>query len=37
MAVWLAELGLSDTYADVLDSTLSIVWGRQWGQRFSSL
>ncbi len=27
-SVFLAEIGLSDTKADVLDDTLSIVWGR---------
>lgn len=35
-AVWLSELGLSDSYADVLDETLSIVWGRErrwWASR----
>lgn len=35
-AVWLAELGLSDSFADVLDETLSVVWGRErrwWASR----
>ena len=32
-AVWLAELGLSDTKADVVDDGISIVWGREWSRR----
>ncbi len=28
-SVYLAEMGLSDTKADVIDDTLSIVWGRE--------
>lgn len=34
-AVRLAEMGLSDTYADAIDDTLSIVWAkeRQWWTR----
>lgn len=26
----------SDTYADVVDDTLSIVWGREWWRRWVS-
>ncbi len=29
-SVHLAEMGLSDTKADILDDMLSIVWGREW-------
>lgn len=32
-AVFLAELGLSDTYADVVDDGISIVWAREWSRR----
>ena len=32
-SVRLAEMGLSDTKADILDQTLSIVWGREWWRR----
>jgi len=32
-AVWLGELGLSDTKADVIDERLSIVWAREWWRR----
>lgn len=32
-SVFLADMGLSDTRADVLDETLSIVWGREWWWR----
>ena len=28
-----AEMGLSDTKADILDDRLSIVWGREWSRR----
>lgn len=31
--VRLAEMGLSDTKADILDATLSIVWAREWWWR----
>ncbi len=29
-SVFLAEIGLSDTKADVLDDTVGIVWAREW-------
>ena len=32
-SVHLAEMGLSDTKADTVDGTLSIVWGREWWRR----
>ncbi len=32
-SVLLAEAGLSDTKADILDDALSIVWGREWWRR----
>ncbi len=32
-SVHLAEMGLSDTKADILDQTLSIVWAREWWRR----
>ncbi len=32
-SVRMAETGLSDTKADILDQTLSIVWGREWWRR----
>lgn len=32
-SVRLAERGLSDTKADVLDETLSVVWRREWWRR----
>lgn len=32
-SVWLAEIGLSDTKADILDDRLSIVWAREWRRR----
>ncbi len=32
-SVFLAELGLSDTKADVIDEGVSIVWGREWWRR----
>ena len=32
-SVHFAEMGLSDTRADILDDTLSIVWGREWWRR----
>ena len=35
-SVRLAEIGLSDTKADIRDETLSIVWARGWSPRFSS-
>ena len=34
-SVRLAEMGLSDTKADILDATLSIVWAREWWRRSS--
>ena len=36
-SVHLAEMGLSDTKADVLDDSLSIVWAREWWRRSSAL
>ena len=30
VAIRLVEMGLRDTRPDVLDDTLSIVWGRDW-------
>ncbi len=36
ISVHLAETGLSDTKADILDHTLSIVWGREWWRRSSA-
>lgn len=35
-SVRLAEAGLSDTKADVLDETVSIVWARAWAQRWEA-
>ena len=35
-SVRLSEMGLSDTKADVIDQTLSIVWGREWWRRASA-
>ena len=36
-SVRLARMGLSDTKADILDATTSIVWAREWSRRrFSS-
>lgn len=32
-SVRLAEMGLSDTKADILDDRLSIVWAREWWWR----
>ena len=32
-SVRLAEMGLSDTKADILDDRLSIVWAREWWRR----
>ena len=32
-SVRLAEMGLSDTKADIVDDTLSIVWAREWWRR----
>ncbi len=32
-SVHFAEMGLSDTKADILDQTLSIVWAREWWRR----
>ena len=32
-SVRLAEMGLSDTKADILDNRLSIVWAREWWRR----
>jgi hypothetical protein len=34
-SVRLAEIGLSDTKADIIDPTLSIVWAREWWRRSS--
>ena len=38
-SVRFAEIGLSDTRADILDETLSIVWGREleWWRRADDL
>ncbi len=36
-AVHLAEAGLSDTKADILDERLSIVWGREWWRRLRGI
>lgn len=33
ISVRFAEMGLSDTKADILDHTLSIVWAREWWRR----
>lgn len=33
-SVRLAEVGLSDTKADILDDRLSIVWAREWARRW---
>ena len=35
-SVGLAKMGLSDTKADILDQTLSIVWAREWWRRSSA-
>ena len=35
-SVRFAEMGLSDTKADILDDGLSIVWARDWGWRGST-
>ena len=35
-SVHLAEMGLSDTKADIIDNSLSIVWAREWWRRASS-
>lgn len=32
-SVRLAEMGLSDTRADLLDETISIMWAREWWRR----
>lgn len=32
-SVRFAETGLSDTKADVIDDTVSVVWAREWGRR----
>ena len=32
-SVHVAEMGLSDTKADLLDDMVSIVWGREWWRR----
>lgn len=34
--VLLAQMGLGDTKADVLDDRLSIAWGREWWRRRAS-
>ncbi len=34
-SVFLAQLGLSDTKADILPATLSVVWAREWWRRSS--
>ncbi len=32
-AVRMDAIGFRDTFADVVDDTLSIVWGREWARR----
>lgn len=34
-SVHLAKMGLSDTKADVINETLSIVWAREWSRRWA--
>ena len=33
-SVYLAEMGFSDTKADIVDETMSIVWAREWWRRW---
>ena len=33
-SVRFAEMGLSDTKADILDDQLSVVWAREWWRRW---
>ena len=35
ISVRFAEMGFSDTKADLLDETLSIVWAREWWRRWT--